>query len=522
VQLTLAHANVDLETGELRRGEVVEQLRDMERRLLQRLASRPGAVVTRAELLTEVWGYSERATTRTLDSTVRRLRKRIEPDPSDPRHILTVRGVGYRFSPASPKRPQSTRSFVGREDDLARLNERHTSHKLVTVVGLGGMGKTSLVFRYLESVADNIVFVVLHGCSTSTGLCQRLADALEMPRSVDLHRTSHALLAQAPLTLVLDGCEGVGPALGSWLGTFLPTAEGIRAIATSRKRLDTPSEVVLRLAPLPEQDAVRLLQQRAEACGATQLDPKLLAPLARRLDGIPLAIELAAARLDMLSVDEMMDRLQERFVLLDRPGRPTLHGTLVWAWEQLSDAERNALLASQAFAGPFGMRAWEAIVAQPHALDLAQSLFRRSLLAKLPGAPTRFRLLDVVRSFLRSLVPESNQLASAQHAHARHMAQRARPFLDTPVPLIGPSPELATMMPDLSAACAHAIRADMPTEAAFTALALCPVMLSSHIGVVPGTRSAVDALTRQYPAFIPEKAKAPAASVWTATVSWSS
>ncbi|MEL6180368.1 MAG: winged helix-turn-helix domain-containing protein, partial [Myxococcota bacterium] len=214
----------------------VQSLTTKEVQLLAYLAAHPGQAVTREELLIQVWGYNAGVVSRTIDATVRRLRTKIEANPSKPRHILTAHGTGYLFQPASPP-PTPTPStsvpnpgFVGRHAELEALAQAtQAKPRLVQVVGVAGVGKTSLVRQFAATrwTRGPTLFCNLTPIADLTGLLQTLADALALPLTP--HATSQqalalvgrALAARGTVLVILDNVEQMlGPtqkALHHWL-----------------------------------------------------------------------------------------------------------------------------------------------------------------------------------------------------------------------------------------------------------------------------------------------------------------
>ncbi|MGA4843131.1 ATP-binding protein [Streptomyces sp. G45] len=318
--------------------------------------------------------------------------------------------------------PAELTAFVGRSAELARLTEALASARLVTVTGVGGVGKSRLAVRAAAAVRppDGAWLVELASVRDATLVEHAVASALELtdhtsraPRQVLLDR-----LAGRELLLVVDGFEHLVDAAASFVRELLLRCPGLKVLAAGRRPLGTLGEHVVPLAPLPEAEAAELFADRAAAClpgfsldsldGAARAD---VLELCRRLDGIPLAVELAAGRLRALSPGQLLARLDDRFRLLRGPGRdaPSRHHTLRtaigWSHELCTAQERLLWARLSVFSGPFDLEAVEYVCsgAGLHAddvLDVLDELLAQSVLAR-EESPTgvRFRMLDTVRAY---------------------------------------------------------------------------------------------------------------------------
>jgi predicted ATPase/DNA-binding CsgD family transcriptional regulator len=348
-------------------------------------------------------------------------------------------------------------SFVGRSGAVDKVAGLLSDYRLVTVTGPGGVGKTRLADEVLKRVADRYadgVWVVELAAIQEPALVPAMvATALELrqPAGVSVVDALAAHLARQQMLLVLDNCEHVLDAVAQLCTALLVSADDIRILATSREPLRLPEEARYRLPPLtlpgpdaPVQDgeteAVTLFVQRAR-----QVDPDLdfdgdssamLKRLVRRLDGMPLAIELAAARVEVLGLAQLLDRLDDRFRLLVSANRGTaarqrsLEAALDWSYQLLSEPEQHVFRHLSVFPGPFTLDAAEA-VAGPEAGAAVLRLVDCSLLvAPRPGPDgrSRYSMLETLRSYgLGRLhqVGEEHQASSALAAHALQVAERA-------------------------------------------------------------------------------------------------
>ncbi|HEX3261680.1 MAG TPA: BTAD domain-containing putative transcriptional regulator [Pseudonocardia sp.] len=299
--------------------------------------------------------------------------------------------------------PAPTTPLVGRGTELAAVRAALDEHRLVTVVGPAGVGKTRLAVEAARGrqAPHGTWLVRLEGVRTADELPTALAEALPGNTGLAGLRTSDVLL-------VLDNCEHLVGAVGDAVTQVLDAAPGVRVLATSQRALGVGGERIFPLAPLADDDAVALFTARAHR--AAGVGPDVL-PLCRALDGLPLAIELAAARTRVLSVPEILRRLDDRFALLADPTargperRRTLAAALAWSYDLLFPDDQRGLWALAAFPAGASLAALEHVLAaldvpRAAALDVVERLVDRSLvLVDAHPTGTRYRLLDGVRAF---------------------------------------------------------------------------------------------------------------------------
>jgi predicted ATPase/DNA-binding CsgD family transcriptional regulator len=331
--------------------------------------------------------------------------------------------------------PSEATSFIGRRHELAELRKKLATARLVSLVGPGGVGKTRLAIRMGASLArsfrDGAWLVelaevrdpALVGNATLAALDLRDQAATE-PRALLL-----SYLRDRELLLVVDNCEHLLEAAALLVTDVLKAAPGVRVIATSREPLSVPGEHVLPIPPLElpraqadesldqlrQNESVALFTERASAASGrfelTASNQGAVVDLCRRLDGLPLAIELAAVRTRVLSVEQILDRLTDRFGLLTGgsraalPRHQTLRTTIEWSHDLLGSAERTLLRRLCAFAGRFTLEDVESVCASDdvpaeRTLDLLSSLVDKSLVTKqdAPG-PACYRLHETMREF---------------------------------------------------------------------------------------------------------------------------
>ncbi|MCD2187135.1 BTAD domain-containing putative transcriptional regulator [Actinomycetospora soli] len=331
-------------------------------------------------------------------------------------------------------RPQALTSFVGRDDDLARLRALAGTARLVTITGPGGAGKTRLATEAVRddprrvavaelaalTAADQVAPTVLHAVGgPELALGDRSA-----PDAV-LHRLRTAL-AGSPTVLVLDNCEHLVDAAATLVHDLLTTVPGLVVLATSREPLGVPGEVLHPLGALDDEHATRLFAERAVAVRpdfAVAEHAEVVRGICRRLDGQPLPIELAAARVRSLAPAEIAARLADRFRLLTTgartalPRHQTLRAVVDWSWDLLTDDERRAAARFGVFAGAVDARA-VAAVGGDDALDLLDALVDKSLVVATPGAPTRYRMLETIREYALARLDVALDRDAVLAAHA--------------------------------------------------------------------------------------------------------
>ncbi|MFD7453104.1 BTAD domain-containing putative transcriptional regulator [Kitasatospora sp. NPDC059827] len=351
-------------------------------------------------------------------------------------------------------------SFVGREGDLIALRGLVATSRLVTLTGPGGSGKTRLSVeagRAEQSAGhwpDGVWLAELAPLESPEAVPAAVVSALGM-REIVLHASSMVAevmekRAQDPvrrlveycgqrrMLLVLDNCEHLIQAAADLVDTLLAECPGLTVVATSREPLGVPGETVVPVEPLPDPVALRLLTERAAAARPgfdPQSDPEACAEICRRLDGLPLAIELAAARLRVMTARQIADRLDGRFALLTAgsrtllPRQQTLRAVVDWSWELLGKRERAVLRRLSVFAGGWQLEDAEPICADGtevvagEVADLLLSLVDKSLLvADLAddGVQPRYRMLETIHEYATERLAES--VAERDATGARHLA----------------------------------------------------------------------------------------------------
>ncbi|MDX6363666.1 MAG: hypothetical protein QOC85_2676, partial [Streptomyces sp.] len=360
------------------------------------------------------------------------------------------------LQPAGNLRARLT-SFVGREADIATIRGDLAAARLVTLLGPGGAGKTRLSQEAAEAVAyaarDGVWLAELapvddpeavpEAVLTAVGAREtvlRGAGAEELRAAADRHDDPLARLAEycakRRMLLILDNCEHVVDAAARLVEHLLERCPELTVLATSREPLGVPGELLRPVEPLPEPVAMRLLADRGAAARPgvrTEDDPEAAAEICRRLDGLPLAIELAAARLRMLTPRQIADRLDDRFRLLTSgsrtvlPRQQTLRAVVDWSWELLDEDEREVLGRLSVFAGGCDLAAAEAVCG-PAALEGLGSLVDKSLVVAAPSTDggMRYRLLETVAEYAGERLDAAGGRPAAERAHLTYYRELAR------------------------------------------------------------------------------------------------
>jgi predicted ATPase/DNA-binding CsgD family transcriptional regulator len=360
--------------------------------------------------------------------------------------------------------PVETTGFVGRDAELARLSALLDHARLITVTGPGGVGKSRLALRAAATAApgfaDGVCLVELSALHEPGLLVHTVASALGIPEQVHGSRLDAVLahLRDRSLLLILDTCEHLIDACAMLAEAVIARAPRVTLLATSREPLDVGGENACPVAPLPippqrggeatAGSAVDLLMQRASAAvpGFT-LSPEDLPDVIRlcqRLDGIPLAIELAAVRLRALTLGELASRLDQRLTRLtsgQRAGRhKTLRDAISWSHELCTPVERTMWARLSVFAGPFTMSAAEEVCAEgPDAHQVMPTVIRlvdKSVLGRIDQAPdagavpARYRMLDTIREFGAEQLAASGAAGDTRNRFVARYLAMARYFRD--------------------------------------------------------------------------------------------
>lgn len=349
-----------------------------------------------------------------------------------------------------PSLPANRTAFVGREREVGAAERSVREDRLVVVTGVGGVGKTRLAVevghRVSDAFAGRATFVDLSAVSVGEAVPAAVASALGVEERPGKPLTDSIvqILDRSDVLLVFDNCEHVIDAVSDLVDVVLDETESVHILCTSREALGLAGETVVHLAPHPvdgpEADGVRLFldQARAVAPDADLTDLNAVVELCSALDGIALALELAAARTRVMSVAEILARLDERFRVLGRARRnverhQTLRSTIEWSFDLLEPEEFDVLCRCSVFVGGFDLDAAGAVNPDVDELDLVETidgLVRKSLLTARFGRSTRYSMLETIRQFAEERLARDGGLAAAADAHATHFARLAREHQD--------------------------------------------------------------------------------------------
>ena len=408
------------------------------------------------------------------DVSLRDLGERRLKDLIRPEHIyqLVIPGLPVDFPPLKTLEtyrhnlPVQLTSFIGREKEMEAIKRSVLDHRLVTLTGVGGTGKTRLSLQVaadlLDGFRDGVWFVELAPISDPDLIAQTIVSCLgipEQPGQTMLQVLMEYARART-LLLVLDNCEHLIAACAQLVQTLLTHAPSIKIIATSREALGVAGELVwhvpslslpdIRQLPAMDQltqyEAVQLFIERATLVQpqflVTNQNAPAVAQICFRLDGIPLAIELAAARVKGLSPEQIAARLDDRFRLLTGgsrtalPRQRTLQAAIDWSYRLLSEEERMLLRRLSVFAGGWTLEAAEQVCASDELdssqiLDLLLALVDKSLVvASTQGTDPRYHMLETIRQYAQQKLDESRESNLVRDHHLeyfRTLAEQARP-----------------------------------------------------------------------------------------------
>ena len=473
---------VDSANRRLTRGDKEVALEPKAFAALVVLLERPDQLVTRDELLDAVWGHRY-VSPATLSRVMVLLRRAFDDDADHPHSIRTVHGSGYRFigavrriaeqpgdtrahfgPPPGRRLPAKLERLVGRDGELARLREMLATHRAVTIVGAGGMGKTQCALEAARlgsgRFADGVWFFDLSAIDRAQEWLVTLAATLSVQttETPDLCARIAAAMADRQTQFVLDNCDRLTTELGPIVLALLRACPALSLLATSRHRLDFTGEHLMWLQPLalppPAEEVRRVPVEEIAAVAAVELllmrvaevQPSIaltrdnvedIAEICRRLDGMPLALELVAAQFAMLSPKAIRARLQQHFGLLAstsagrEPRHQTLQALVDWSFGLLSAQEQRLLCWLGVFlqgwtfdaAGHIGA----ALGIDDHRLlELHSGLILKSLIVADPTpSPPRYGMLETVREFALHALRERGEDAAARQMHLACFVQVA-------------------------------------------------------------------------------------------------
>ena len=372
-------------------------------------------------------------------------------------NVFQVQGSGLRkdfpplrtVDPTPGNLPRSSTAFVGRDADITGIVAALEVRPMVTLTGVGGVGKTRLALETAAWVSrqfpDGVFYFELAAVTDEKAVPDAVAGVLGITQQPGLSMTQSiaAALEGRSRLLVFDNCEHLLDATADLAEAILASADTVRIIATSREGLALATEQVWPVRSLDLNAAMELFSERAHrvAPAAVLDNTDAVAEICRRLDGIPLAIELAASRMSSMTAVEVRDHLDHRLKLLVGSRRAlgrhqTLRHAVAWSYNLLDDAEKRLLERCSVFAGGFDLDAACAVAGQPDAdryviMDLLDALVRKSLIvAEHSSGRTRFAMLETIREFADEQLADRGDAAQARDAHARYFAGREADILD--------------------------------------------------------------------------------------------
>ena len=360
----------------------------------------------------------------------------VVPDPG------ALEGKGERLASLPSNLPDPATRLVGRADDLAALFELAREHRVVTITGPGGVGKTRIVSelgrRLAPEFLDGVAFVPMADITEAEDFLPALAETLDVKEAEErtLGEGIIALIGDRKALLLLDNLEQIVTAAPE-IARIVERCPELRIVTTSRTPLRIDAEREYPLAPLEIDSAVVLFVERAGAAAESPDSEAAVAAICRRLDGLPLALELAAARLRLLSPDALLERLDHALDVLTSGRRDaherqqTLRATIDWSHSLLSEQEQRLFRRMAVFAGGCTLADVEAVCADPGAtcLDELESLVDKALV-QVDGRSGRLRMLQTIGEFAAERLDLAGEAGEIAGRHARRYAEVAREVRD--------------------------------------------------------------------------------------------
>ncbi|MEN0067236.1 MAG: winged helix-turn-helix domain-containing protein [Myxococcota bacterium] len=472
--LRVGDRTVDLIRLKINGPDGTHSLTKREGELLKYLADRQGQTISQEELLREVWGYAPTVSSRAAYHTVARLRKRLEPDATNPRYLVTVRGLGFRLvlpsdSPGAMERserrapkglPRRRTVFFGRQAELEHVVSRLRTapSPVVSLVGLGGIGKSRLaleVCHELQNDFDDVVFCNVTEVSNQAMLMGTLGRLLRVPLPADeiaVETLARHLAERGAVLLVLDNIERVVDLVADLALTLIDGCPDLHVLVTGRQGLELHGElqVVLDVLPPPPDDAnlttmrrngaVRLFVDRVglrEPFALDDTNMRAVRTIVRRLEGWPLALELAAAQVPIVGLGwlekQSSDVRNLRTTARDRPQHQrTVDDALLWTWDLLDPVSRELWLQLSWFRQGFTLQAADQVAAieEPVATALA-TLRERGLIRRSEQTEeVRFTMLEPVREWARARLSDVAPIAERHAAWAVALCQHVARMSD--------------------------------------------------------------------------------------------
>jgi predicted ATPase len=436
--------------------------------LLHALVEHSGEVVSKDELIARIWPDTC-VSESNLKVQIAALRRALGEGRRGDRYIATVSGRGYRFVAPVERHgtshaqqetavPEHNLSLewtrpLGRDDVIDALLLELPVRRFITIVGPGGVGKTTVAIAVanmlLETYRDGVWLVELAALRDPDRVPSAIAAALGIPAEGGT-KSLPFILRHKNMLIVLDCCEHLVDAVASIAGDIVSAAPELQVIATSREPLRANGETVRRLGPLAtplegepltvadaiQFPAIQLFVERATAAHRgfelNESNVKVVAEICRRLDGIALAIELAARRTEAFGASELLSLLKDRFQLLthgrrtDLPRHQTLAAAIDWSYELLPENERVVLRRLSVFVGAFVLESAIAVVSDEKesktniAADIGNLVAKSLVSVETSGHSVQYRLLDSMRAYARQKLEKSGEVAALLRRHAQH------------------------------------------------------------------------------------------------------
>lgn len=338
--------------------------------------------------------------------------------------------------------PLQLTSFIGREKEMQETSKLITSARLLTLIGPGGTGKTRLSLQIaaeqFSNFKDGVWLVELAPLTDPAYIITAVATVFELHEVQNVPITTIVLdyLRAKQLLLILDNCEHLIEASAQLADQILHSCAQVKIIASSREALGVNGESVYRVPSLLDNEASRLFVDRATKADSrfklTEHNASAIAQICSRLDGIPLAIELAAARVKLFSAEQIAERLDDRFKLLTGgsrtalPRQQTLRALIDWSYQTLNGSEQRALRCLATFSGGWSFEGAEAVIGESEAMDSLLGLVNKSLVnVEEQETDSRYRFLETIRQYAMERLLESGEAMEARNAHMDYFVELA-------------------------------------------------------------------------------------------------
>lgn len=427
-RLAYGSTRVDLVRGTVTRDSRVQALAPREVEVLRYLADRLGVLVGRDELEREVWGFRAAVRSEAVPVCMRRLRQKLEADDPESHILLTVRSKGWTLVPPSraPELDEAPAGLVGRRAELGWIEAAlQRDVRTLTVLGPAGVGKSRLVREVMRRSPKDVVFVELHAAAVDRDVDLLVARSLGVTLDGSApDGLAYALRARGPVVLlVLDECEVFLRVVSERVSAWSAACPGLTVIATSRIPLGVAGEQQIPLGPLGDDDASTLFVERVQQVHPGFVcAPEQVAEVIRQVDGLPLAIELAAARAHLLGFESLLAHLRRPLDVLAGAGRQGMAEVLERSFELLPGPDREVLVGLAVLHAEFTLDDAGGVLAlgPSGAISVIETLVRHALIRVVAGEPTRYVLYAMVRDRAR------RELTLTHPAHAAHQRWFAR------------------------------------------------------------------------------------------------